>query len=320
MLDLNLLLVLEAMLQHENVTAAARAVGLSQSALSNALGRLRRHYGDPLFVKTRDGMLPTPRAREVAQPVRQALALVRASTTPQAPFDLQASRRLFRFHMTDVGELVFLPGMMERVRSLDASVRIETSQLPESEVVERLVTGDIDFAAGYLPDLPPAIVRVPLFRERYVCMTSRDNPIAADGKLKLREFLDAKHVFIEALGSGHRIIERTLERHRAGMEPALRVPHFMVIPMIVATTDLVVTMPSRVASVFEGLIPVRTLELPLAIPRVDVSLFYHRRFAEDPPVRWMSALMADLFAEPPTPRKGGRSTAGAGRGAKGAPT
>jgi DNA-binding transcriptional LysR family regulator len=307
MLDLNLLLVLEAMLQHENVTAAARAVGLSQSALSNALGRLRRHFGDPLFVKTREGMLPTPRAREIAQPVRQALALVRASTTPQAPFDLTASRRLFRFHMTDVGELVFLPRMMERVRSLGASVRIQTSQLPESEVVERLVTGDIDFAAGYLPDLPPAIVRAPLFRERYVCMTSRDNPIAVDGKLKLREFLEAKHVFIEALGSGHRIIERTLERHRADMEPVLRVPHFMVIPMIIATTDLVVTMPSRVASVFEGLVPVRTLELPLPMPKVDVSLFYHRRFAEDPPVRWMSALMGDLFAEPPPPREAARA-------------
>lgn len=157
-------------------------------------------------------------------------------------------------------------------------------------------------AAGYLPDLPPAIVRVPLFRERYVCMTSRDNPIAADGKLKLREFLEAKHVFIEALGSGHRIIERTLERHRAGMEPALRVPHFMVIPMIIANTDLVVTIPSRVAAVFEGLVPVRTLELPLAIPTVDVSLFHHRRFAEDPPVRWMSALMTELFGEPFEPR------------------
>lgn len=297
MLDLNLLRVLEAMLQHENVTAAARAVGLSQSALSNALGRLRRHYGDPLFVKTKDGMLPTPRAREIAQPVRQALALVRASTMPQAPFDLGGSRRLFRFHMTDVGELVFLPRIMERVRALDAAVRIETSQLPETEVVARLVTGDIDFAAGYLPDLPPTIVRAPLFRERYVCMTSRDNPLGADGKLRLREFLDARHVFIEALGSGHRIIERTLERHRPGIEPALRVPHFMVIPMIVAATDLVVTLPSRVASVFADVVPVRLLELPLAIPSVDVSLFYHRRFAEDPPVRWMSALMTELFGE-----------------------
>src|SRR3954447_24492114 len=115
-LDLNLLLAFEAMLLHRSVTAAAAHVGITQSAMSNAVGRLRRHFEDPLFVHTRTGMLPTPRALELAKPLQQALALVRSTSRRPREFDAAQSRRTFRFHMSDVGEMVFLPGL---VRHLD---------------------------------------------------------------------------------------------------------------------------------------------------------------------------------------------------------
>jgi len=298
MLDLNLLLVFEAMLLHQNVTAAAAHVGLTQSAMSNALGRMRRHFEDPLFVNTRSGMLPTPRALELAKPLRQALSLVRASTENHRGFDAQTSTRTFRFHMSDVGEMVFLPALVKRLDETGSTVKVETAQLTADQVSERLESGEIDFAAGYLPSLPKSVERAPLFREHYVCLTRRSYPLDGERSLALKNFLAGSHVLIESMGSGHRIIERTLERQGMKRDVSLRVPHFMVIPMIVADTDRIVTVPSRIANAFSTMVKVRVHRLPVKIPSFDVSLSWHARFSEDPGIRWMRSLMIELFQEP----------------------
>lgn len=298
MLDLNLLLVFEAMLLYQNVTTAAAHIGLTQSAMSNALGRLRHHFEDRLFVKTRGGMLPTPRALELAQPLRQALTLVRASMQKGKGFDPRQSKRTFRVHMSDVGEMVFLPALMKRLKHVGASVTVETAQLASDTVAERLASGEIDLAAGYLPSLGRSVEQTPLFREHYVCMTRREHPSGKNGRLTLDEFLAGSHVMIASMGSGHQIIERTLERRGLKRNVALRVPHFLVIPMIVASTDLMVTIPSRVANAFSKLVRVRVHPLPVPIPSFDVSLFWHPRFADDPPIQWLRSLMVELFEEP----------------------
>ncbi len=298
MLDLNLLLVFEAMLLHRNVTAAAAHMGLTQSAMSNALGRLRRHFEDPLFVNSRAGMLPTPRAMELAKPLRQALNLVRASTENHKTFDPRQSTRTFRFHMSDVGEMVFLPTLVKRLDDMESTIKLETMQLTAEQIGEQLESGQIDFAAGYWPNLPKSINHVALFREHYVCMTGAGYPLRGKASLDLEQFLAGAHVLTEAMGSGHRIIERTLERQGVKRDVSLRVPHFMVIPMIVAKTDRIVTVPSRVAKVFSTLVKVQVHRLPVKIPDFDVMLAWHGRFAEDPGIRWMRSLIIELFQEP----------------------
>jgi DNA-binding transcriptional LysR family regulator len=297
MLDLNLLLVFEAMLLHQNVTAAAAHNGLTQSAMSNALGRLRRHFGDPLFVNSRGGMLPTPRALELAKPLRQALDLVRASTEKTRAFDPTQSKRTFRFYMTDAGEMVFLPPLVKRLDELGATVRIETVQLPADDVSDQLESGEIDFAAGYLPTLAKSVEVARLFREHYVCMTRRSHPLARERGLALKDFLAASHVFIESMGSGHKNIERTLAAQGLKRDVSLRVPHWVVVPMIVASTDRIVTVPGRVATVFQSLVKVRVYPVPVKFPSFDVSLFWHSRFASDPGIQWMRGMMTDLFQE-----------------------
>ncbi len=297
MIDLNLLLAFEAMLLHQNVTAAATHLGLTQSAMSSALGRLRAHFEDPLFVNTRSGMLPTPRALALAGPFREALRLVRASTEKRRGFDPRHSRRTIRFHMSDVGEMVFLPALVRRLDEIGATVKLETVQITSDDVATGLESGDIDFAVGYLPNLSKRLAAAPLFREHYVCMTRHGHPLARKGRLTVKNFLAGSHVLVESLGSGHRIIERTLRRRGIERDFALRVPHFLVIPMIVAGTDRIVTIPSRVATAFSRLVNAEVYPLPVAIPKFDVALFWHPRFAHDAPLQWMRGLMIELFQE-----------------------
>jgi DNA-binding transcriptional LysR family regulator len=302
LLDLNLLLAFEAMLLHQNVTAAAAHNGVTQSAMSNALGRLRRHYGDPLFVNTRNGMLPTPAALELAGPLTEALALIRSTIDRDRGFDPMQSKRTFRFHMTDIGELVFLPPLLKHLDKLRATVKVETSQLPSGEIVQRLESGEIDFACGYLPSLSKSLEQVPLFREHYVCAARSMHPIAQGGGITVKKYREATHVRIESMGSDHPNLERTLVAKDVHREFAVSVPHYLVIPMILSTTDHIATLPRRAALALSNLATIRLHPLPVTIPSFDVSLLWHSRFREDPPAQWMRNLMLELFHEKRKPK------------------
>lgn len=293
--DLNLLLVFEALFRQGSVTRAAAQVGLSQSAMSSALGRLRTQFGDPLFVKTRSGMLPTPRALELAPALTEALAMVRGAMGKREAFDPATSNRSLRVYMTDVGETVLLPALMTYLQERSPSVRLETAQLPAAELPLRLESGDVDLAVGYLPQLPERIRRARLFEEHYVCLTRPDHPLGRKGPLTLKEFLAARHVLIASMGSGHGILERTLAERGVHDNVALRIPHFAVVPLIIANTDLIVTVPSRVAATTARLVKSKVHPLPIPIPSFDVSVFWHERVENDGANRWLRAAMVELF-------------------------
>jgi len=305
--DLNLLLVFEAMFRHGSVTRAAAQIGLTQSAMSSALGRLRRQFGDPLFVNTRSGMLPTPRALELAPPLTEALAMVRGAMGSRAAFDPRTSTRSLRIYMTDVGEMVLLPALMRHLHAHAPQIRLETAQLPAAELAVRLETGDIDLALGYLPQLPDKTRRARLFEEHYVCMTRPDHPLGRHGPLTLKEFLGARHVLIASMGSGHQMLERTLAERGVQENVALRVPHFVVVPLIVAGTDLLVSLPSRVAGASARLVKVKVHPLPIPIPSFDVSLYWHERVENDPANQWLRRAMLELFGDRPEKKRAARS-------------
>jgi DNA-binding transcriptional LysR family regulator len=294
-LDLNLLRVFDAVLRDRSVTSAARRLGLTQPAVSNALARLRALFEDALFVRTPTGMDATPFSRELAEPVRQALALLESALAHGPGFDAATSTRAFRFYMSDLGQIEFLPPLVERAQRVAPGVRLEAVALEVEDIGDALAAGALDLAVGFLPGLGPPVRRQPLFRDPYVCLVRADHP-AIGKKLTRKLFLAASHALVSYKG-GHRVIEEALERAGLARRIALRVPHFTVVPMVLERTDLILTLPSRVARVYQQRGRFRSLPPPVPIPPADVAAHWHERYERDPGNRWLREMIMELFTE-----------------------
>jgi DNA-binding transcriptional LysR family regulator len=292
-LDLNLLRVFDAVLHDRTVTAAAARLRLTQPAVSNALGRLRRLLGDPLFVRTASGMEATPFARGVADPVRQALALIETALAHGPGFEPATATRAFRFYMSDLGQVEFLPPLVERVQRLAPGVRLEAVALDLEDIADALGSGALDVVVGFLPGLGPPIARRALFRDPYVCLMRADHPIE---RLTRKKFLEASHALVTYRAGGHRVIEEALERAGVARRIALRVPHFTVMPMVLERTDLILTLPARVARVYESRGRFKSLPPPVPIPAAEVAVHWHERFDGDPGNRWFRQQIVELFS------------------------
>ena len=292
--DLNLLRVFDAVLREHGVTAAAARLGLTQPAVSNALARLRALFGDALFVRTAAGMDATPFARELGEPVRQALALLESALAHGPGFDPASSARAFRFYMSDLGQIEFLPPLLERVQHAAPGVRLEAVALEIEDIADALAAGALDLAVGFLPGLGPPVRRRALFRDPYVCLMRADHP-AIKEKLTRKLFLEASHALVSYRG-GHRVIEEALDRAGLARRIALRLPHFTVAPMLLERTDLILTLPARVARVFERRGRLKALPPPVPIPPAEVAVHWHERFEADPGNRWLRDVVIALLS------------------------
>lgn len=291
-LDLNLLRVFDAVLRGRSVTAAAAQLALTQPAVSNALARLRNVFGDALFLRTPRGMEPTPFARELAGPVRQALALLESALAHGPGFDPATSSRNFRFYMSDLGQIEFLPPLVERLSRIAPNVRLEAVALELEDISHALAAGSLDVAMGFLPGLGAPVRRKALFRDPYVCLLRAGHPIET---LTRRKFLEASHALVSYRG-GHRVIEEALERAGLSRRIVLRVPHFTVVPMVLERTDLILTLPARVARVYERSGGFKLLSPPVPIPSAEVAVHWHERFDADSGNRWLREQLIALFA------------------------
>ncbi len=291
--DLNLLRVFDAVLYERGVTPAAARLGLTQPAVSNALARLRALFGDALFVRTAAGMDPTPFARELAEPVRQALALLESALAHGPGFDPATSTRAFRFYMSDLGQVEFLPPLVERVQKAAPGVRLEAVAADLEHIADALGAGALDLAIGFLPALGPPVQRRALFRDPYLCLMRAGHPAK---RLTKRNFLAASHVLVTYRGGGHRVIEEALERAGVARRIALRVPHFTVVPMVLERTDLILTLPARVARVYQRQGKFKSLPPPVPMPPAEVAVHWHERFEADPGNRWLREQVIELFA------------------------
>jgi DNA-binding transcriptional LysR family regulator len=294
-LDLNLLVVFDAIVKDRNVTQAARRVGLSQPAMSSALNRLRRIFNDPLFVRTGDGMVPTPFAQQLAPPIQRACELVENLGDFDAAFDPRSASNTFRFYMTDIGETIFLPRLLGALDERAPRVQVKVLPIPEYGEQAAMAAGDVDLAVGFFPDLKSGFFQQRLYVDEFVCLIRADHPLAK-GTLSVKQFAAMRHAVVASAGTGHEAaISRAVGRHH--LQVALRIPHFMAVPAIISQTDYVVTVPRRFARALEGFPGIRAFQPPVKIPAFEIKQHWHERYHRDPANRWMRALVAELFLE-----------------------
>jgi DNA-binding transcriptional LysR family regulator len=288
-LDLNLLRAFAAVHASGSVSRAAETLGLSQPTVSHALSRLRLHLKDPLFVRVGGGVAPTPKADVLAHAVQQALDTMQRALLESDAFNPATSSRVFRLHMTDIGEGVFLPGLMRVVRESGPGLRVEAYQLEHDRITDALDQGKIDLAFGYLPTLTDT-QRVDMFDERYVVLMRAKHPLAT-ARATRPTLAKLDYIVVRSHAETGRILQRLGYADRV----RLTIPHFMVIPSIVGSTDLAVILPLQTAELFSRDGAFRVLRPNLGTPDFPVSLHWSRRFENDSANRWLRETTLRLF-------------------------
>ena len=294
-IDTRLLQVFNEIYAKKSVSNAALALGLPQPAVSIALAKLREHFGNPLFVRTTDGMVPTPLGAELIEPVRAALNAVSAVVDFSTHFEPSTSKRVFKIAMTDISQLILLPKLWERLRLTAPGVGIDVFPL-SNETPQLLESGAVDLALGYVPELEAGFYQQRLFSQHFVCMVSQNHP-RIQGKLKLKQYLQEDHAAIVSSGAAPKIIDETL--HAMGKERriALRIPHFLGASFVVELTDLLITIPQRLAEVLQGRGAYVIYPVPFVIPTYEVKQHWHERYHHDAASRWLRGVIADLLVD-----------------------
>jgi DNA-binding transcriptional LysR family regulator len=292
--DLNLLPLLDALLTERHVTRAAKAVGLSQPAASRALGRLRLVFGDPILVRSGGGLVLTPRAETLRDPVRRALGLVEGAIAAPSRFDPASTRRTARFMSDDYSELVLLPGLLDRLTRKAPGLDVWVHPLHGSST-QPLLEGEADFMIMPVREgerLAPGVRSDPLYSDRFVCMVKEGHPVAK--KPTLDRFLAARHAFIAPRARRGGPVDDALAARGKERHIALTVPHFLVMPFLVASSDLVLTLGERIARLYARFLPVVLFEPPLPLPGFTIGLFWHEKDANDPALAWLREQIAQV--------------------------
>lgn len=289
-LDLNLLVVLDALLTEQNITRAGQQVFLSQSATSGALARLREFFGDDLLVQVGRKMILTPLGESLVKPVRSILLQVQTTIEQRPQFNPAQSQRKFTFIMSDYTAMVLMPQVLKQASKVAPMVTFEIIT-PTDAPIEELENGNADFLL--LPDnaLSPRHPSRQVFDEDFVCICCRDNPNIGE-TLTLSDYLAAGHVIVN-FGSLRRPSVDTLllERHGIDRRAEVIVPTFTAVPHYVLGTHRIATVHRRMANFWAKYLPIRLLQLPLDIPLVNWGLQWHQYRDIDPAISWVHELV-----------------------------
>ena len=294
--DLNLLVLFNHLIHERRVTKVAEILGLTQPTVSNSLGRLRKLLGDELFTPTRAGLVPTQFAEQLAGPVAQALAIIQESLVHETHFDPATFRRSMTIGMNDIGEIVFLPRLVERIRRDAPGVSLSTIRNVTTTLREGMESGAVDLAIGLLPQLKTGFYQRRLFNQRYVCLFRKGHPL--DKKtLSLADFKSAEHLVVVSAGTGHGKIDELIER--AGVERTVRltVPNYVGVGHILRGTSLCATVPERLAQQLCETDALVYRKHPVRLPDVAISVLWHAKVHRSPAHQWLRNIVFDLFAD-----------------------
>lgn len=295
-IDLNQLVLFQQLMVERSVSKAADKLGLTQPAVSNTLAKLRRQFGDDLFVRTPTGMMPTPFAEQLAEPIGYALGMIHSGLNQHSRFDPASDKRSVTIAMTDIGEIVFLPALVERLRQLAPGVALSTVRTTATNLRDDMEAGKVDLAIGPLPQLKAGFFQRRLFQQRYVCLFRQGHALNRK-RLTLEDFKTAEHLIIVSAGTGHGQADDLIRR--AGVERRVRltIPHYVSVGPLLRRSDMVATVTERLA---ESLVEPFDLSFrphPIELPEIAINLFWHAKVHRSPAHQWLRGVVFDLFGE-----------------------
>ncbi len=296
-LDLNLLLVFHHLLILKRVSAVAELLNMSQPAVSSALGRLRSSLNDELFIRTQAGMTPTPYALQLAAPVAMAMDGIQQALTVRGAFDPKTSTRNFTIALTDVGEMYFLPVLMDALAHAAPGVTLQVVSVAQSSLKEDMSNGQIDLAMGLLPQLQAGFFQQSLFKQKYVCLMRQKHPLAQQKSLTVSALFAAEHVRVLATGTGHGRVDLALDKQKHQRKVRLTVPHYVALGDVLQHSNLIATVPERFALRIVKPFDLTMRDLPIKIDNSAIHQCWHGRLHRDPGHQWLRQLMRKLFGD-----------------------
>lgn len=295
-LDVKLLQLVDLLHSTGSVTRSAELMGQSQPTVSIWLGRLRKQLGDPLFVRTPQGMLPTPRAEALIGTVREVLGGLRRIAEQQAGFDPATAQRGFRIFMTDASHITLLPRLFSHVRALAPGVALEAASIHGAMAAE-LQAGQADLALGLIPSLEAGFYQQTLFTQDWVCLAHPAHPRIRPNAFGLKQYSQEAHAGIVS-GTGAQLLEAAVRELGIERRVVLHMPGFLGLPAILSTTDLIATLPRHIGETLAAVAGLRVLRCPVPIPGFSVQQHWHARYHHDAANRWLRGVCADLFLKP----------------------
>jgi DNA-binding transcriptional LysR family regulator len=293
-IDLALLRSFCVLIAEESVSRAADRIGIGQPAMSHALARLRAVFDDPLLVRSQHRMVPTAKALELHEKVKEILARIDRLQAPQQ-FDPLTTPVQFTMTATEFVEYEIFPRLMQRLAVEGPAISILVRPAQPERSLGWLETGEIDFRLGWSEKAPPALRGRPLFADRLVSIVRHDHPALAE-PMTTERYIELPHVRpeIEGRSRSERAVDEALAAMHRKLRLSLRVRNYLTVPHVVAQSDLAAIVPSRLARAFAEVLPLTMFETPLKLPTIQYSIYWHDRTQGSPPHRWLRRLIADV--------------------------
>jgi DNA-binding transcriptional LysR family regulator len=296
-LDLHALECFDLLMRERSVSRTAERLGISQSSASEMLARLRDRFGDPLLVRSRDGMRPTPRAQALLPQVRLALDQLRGLLEKETTFRPEAASTRFRLTTTDYTQLLLMPTLTGRLQREAPGCGVDVLPINVLHIETALEAGDVDLAIAYCPDPPKGLRRRPLFTDRYRCIARRGHPAAA-GATTPAAFAALSHINVAPSGLTYfgSIVDSALKKAGLSRRVAMSSPHFLLAAHVVAQSDLVLALPGLAAQALARSFPLEIIDIPLVMRDIEISMYWHDRCHASQAHQWFRACVRDALA------------------------
>ncbi|QBM17829.1 PCP degradation transcriptional activation protein [Marinobacter sp. JH2] len=291
-LDLNLLHVFDTIYREGSLTRAAKALHLTQPAVSHSLARLRDHFDDPLFTRQGNQMVPTPLARRFLESMRPGLNQVQSAVNQFHAFDPASQRKTYALGLRDVLESTFLPELMNRLAPYP-DMEISSQRVARREMETQLAAGKLDFAIDVLLPLSNQTSHELLRQDRLVVLARKNHP-AIQKELTMASYLDARHILVSSRSEGPGLEDFALSRQGAQRDIRLRCQHYYAACRVAESSDLLLTMPETYAKIIAERAEVEVVAPPGEMPSIDVHLYWHKAYEREPALVWFRALLRDL--------------------------